>query len=168
LLPPSPDLAPELDVSQWLNAGPQLPSLAALRGKVVLVHAFQMLCPGCVLHTVPQAQRIHAALRRDDFAVLGLHCVFEHHAVMSPAALEVFAAEFRLGFPIGVDRQRPGSPLPATMAAYAMQGTPTTLLVDREGRLRLHEFGAVDDLALGVQIGTLLAERPGTRVDSRA
>lgn len=150
--------APELDVSQWLNAPAQPPSLAALRGKVVLVHAFQMLCPGCVMHALPQARRVHEGLRRDDFAVLGLHSVFEHHAAMTPAALEVFAAEFRLGFPIGVDRQLPGSALPATMAAYAMQGTPTTLLIDRQGRLRLHEFGALDDLALGLHLGMLLAE----------
>jgi thiol-disulfide isomerase/thioredoxin len=154
------DLAPELEVSQWLNAPAQQPppSLEALRGKVVLVHAFQMLCPGCVMHAVPQAKRVHEALRREDFAVLGLHSVFEHHETMTPAALAVFASEFRLRFPIGVDRPQPGSALPATMAAYGMQGTPTTLLVDRQGRLRLHEFGAIDDLALGLHIGLLLAE----------
>lgn len=152
------DLAPELDVSEWLNAPARPPTLAALRGKVVLVHAFQMLCPGCVMHALPQARRVHEAVRREDFAVLGLHSVFEHHAAMTPAALAVFASEFRLGFPIGVDRHEPGSRLPATMAAYGMQGTPTTLLIDRQGRLRLHEFGTVDDLALGVHLGLLLAE----------
>ncbi len=157
------DLAPELDVSAWLNAPAEqaAPSLAALRGKVVLVHAFQMLCPGCVMHAIPQAKRLHEALRREDFIVLGLHSVFEHHEAMTPAAVAVFAAEFRLRFPIGVDRQRPGSALPATMAAYGMQGTPTTLLVDRQGRLRLHEFGAIDDLTLGLHIGLLLAEPQG-------
>ncbi len=154
------DLAPELEVSQWLNAPAQHepPSLAALRGKVVLVHAFQMLCPGCVMHALPQAKRVHEALRREDFAVLGLHSVFEHHEAMTPAALAVFASEFRFKFPIGVDLQRPRSALPATMAAYGMQGTPTTLLIDRQGRLRMHEFGAIDDLALGLHIGLLLAE----------
>lgn len=152
------DFAPELDVSEWLNAPAGPPTLAALRGKVVLVHAFQMLCPGCVMHALPQARRVHEAVRREDFAVLGLHSVFEHHAAMTPAALAVFASEFRLGFPIGVDRHEPGSRLPVTMAAYGMQGTPTTLLIDRQGRLRLHEFGTVDDLALGVHLGLLLAE----------
>ena len=162
------DLAPELDVGQWLNApAQQTPSLAALRGKVVLVHAFQMLCPGCVMHALPQARRVHEALRREDFAVLGLHSVFEHHEAMTPAALAVFAAEFRLKFPIGVDRQRPGNALPATMAAYAMQGTPTTLLFDRSGSLRLQEFGAIDDFALGVHIGALLAE-PASAAPSQA
>ncbi len=151
------DLAPEFEADEWLNSERPL-SLAALRGKVVLVHAFQMLCPACVLHGLPQTQRVHAAIRRDDFAVLGLHTVFEHHQAMTPAALSVFAHEFRLGFPIGIDRQPANGGLPATMAAYAMQGTPTTLLIDRQGRLRLHEFGQLDDLALGLHIGALLAE----------
>lgn len=39
-----------------------------------------------------------------------------------------------------------------------MQGTPTLLLIDRAGRLRLQHFGTVDDLRLGAQLGRLLAE----------
>jgi hypothetical protein len=39
-----------------------------------------------------------------------------------------------------------------------MQGTPTTLLIDRTGRLRLAKFGHIDDLALGAAIATLIAE----------
>ncbi len=44
------------------------------------------------------------------------------------------------------------------MRAYAMQGTPTTLLFDAHGRLRRQVFGVHDDLLLGAEIGTLLAE----------
>lgn len=50
--------APALQVSQWFNTETPL-DLPALRGRVVALHAFQMLCPGCVLHGVPQAERIH-------------------------------------------------------------------------------------------------------------
>jgi hypothetical protein len=39
-----------------------------------------------------------------------------------------------------------------------MQGTPTTILIDKTGHLRLHKFGHVNDFILGVSIGTLLAE----------
>ena len=46
--------APELQVAQWFNTDAPV-TLAGLRGKVVLVDAFQMLCPGCVTHTIPQA-----------------------------------------------------------------------------------------------------------------
>ena len=47
--------APELQVAQWFNTDAPV-TLAGLRGKVVLVYAFQMLCPGCVTHTIPQAE----------------------------------------------------------------------------------------------------------------
>jgi peroxiredoxin len=148
--------APPIEAAAWLNTEAPI-TLDALRGRVVLLHAFQMLCPGCVLHGLPQAQRV-ARLARDDLVVLGLHSVFEHHDAMTPAALAAFAHEFGLRFPIAIDAHRGGDPLPATMRAYALQGTPTTLLVDRAGRLRLHRFGVLDDLELGQALGALLAE----------
>jgi hypothetical protein len=39
-----------------------------------------------------------------------------------------------------------------------MQGTPTLCLVDRRGRLRRQLFGLLDDMRLGAEIATLLAE----------
>jgi hypothetical protein len=39
-----------------------------------------------------------------------------------------------------------------------MQGTPTMILIDAEGRLRQQHFGVADDLALGAGVGRLLAE----------
>jgi hypothetical protein len=39
-----------------------------------------------------------------------------------------------------------------------LQGTPSTLVIDRAGRLRLSHFGALDDLALGGVLGRLLGE----------
>ncbi len=150
-------LAPELEVSRWFNTEQPL-SLAALRGKVVVLHAFQMLCPACVQTAIPQAQRIHRQFDANDVATIGLHTVFEHHAVMTPAALEVYIHENRLAFPIGVDRADGQSPLPLTMRTYGMQGTPTLILIDRLGRLRLHHFGNVEDLVIGAAIATLAAE----------
>ena len=152
--------APELDVSQWFNTE-AAPTLASLRGQVVLLHAFQMLCPACVRLATPQAQQVHEQFGRRGLAVLGLHTVFEHHAAMQPVSLEAYIFENRLSFPIGVDRPDGQGGLPLTMRAYGMQGTPTLVLIDRQGRLRQHAFGHVQDLALGVAIGTLLAEPSG-------
>jgi peroxiredoxin len=149
--------APELAVSRWFNT-PTPVTLAALRGRVVLLHAFQMLCPGCVAHGTPQAQRAHALFRDSDLAVIGLHTVFEHHAAMTPVSLEAFIHEYRLTFPIGVDQPAENGPIPVTMARYEMRGTPTAILIGRDGRIRHHGFGQEDDMALGAIIGTLLAE----------
>ncbi|HYD94898.1 MAG TPA: TlpA disulfide reductase family protein [Noviherbaspirillum sp.] len=150
---------PELDVAEWINT-PEPVRLAALRGRVVLLHAFQMLCPGCITHGLPQAVRVSQAFAPGDVAVIGLHTVFEHHAVMTPAALRAFAGEFRYRFPIGIDRPRPGESIPATMHALQLGGTPSAVLLDREGRVRLHHLGQIEDLALGACIGRLLAETP--------
>lgn len=154
---PRVDATPALNVSQWLNGSSAI-SLDALRGKVVVVHAFQMLCPGCVAHGIPQAIKIHHTFSRDDVVVLGLHTVFEHHAVMGPEALQVFLHEYRVPFPVGVDTPGSGSDIPLTMQAYGLQGTPSMLVIDRAGGLRLNHFGQLDDLVVGALLGQLVGE----------
>ena len=152
--------APELDVVQWFNAAEPL-SLAGLRGKVVVLHAFQMLCPGCVGAGLPQAKKIAATFPADEVAVIGLHTVFEHHEAMTPVSLAAFIHEYRLGFPIAVDRPGGDGPIPHTMAAYGMRGTPSLVLIDRAGTVRHHGFGAEDDLKIGAEIALLVAEKDG-------
>jgi hypothetical protein len=158
-LVPSEDarLAPAWDVQRWFNQ-PGRPGLVDYRGRVVAIHAFQMLCPGCVAHGIPQAQRIGRTFGSSDVAVIGLHTVFEHHQAMGPVALEAFLHEYRVDFPVGVDAPSANGAVPATMAAYGMRGTPTLILVDRMGRLRLHAFGRLDDMAVGAAISALVAE----------
>jgi hypothetical protein len=119
-----------------------------------------MLCPGCVSQGLPQAQRARATFREDDLAVIGLHTVFEHHEAQGTvAALEAFLHEYRIGFPIGIDAQDNG--VPVTMRSYGMHGTPTTLLYDRAGNLRMHQFGHVEDMTLGAAIMLAMANRGG-------
>jgi peroxiredoxin len=149
--------ADELMVSEWLNAEKPI-SLSELRGSVVVLHAFQMLCPGCVSHGIPQAIQIHHAFSRDDVVVLGLHTVFEHHAVMNPAALKVFMHEYKIPFPVGVDTAQADHPIPLTMQTYELRGTPSLVLIDRNGTVRLSHFGQIDDLRLGAILGQLTSE----------
>ena len=142
-------------VSQWFNTDVPL-TLPALAGKVVVLHAFQMLCRGCVLHGTPQALKVSRLFPPDRVAVIGLHTVFEHHAAMTPVSLEAFIHENRIAFPVGVDAVGEAHfPIPATMAHYRMQGTPSLLLFDAAGELRKHIFGQVDDMALGAEIANL-------------
>lgn len=148
--------APEWQTTDWFNT-PEPLSLSGLRGQVVLLHAFQMLCPGCVSHGLPQAQRV--AKLFPDVRVIGLHTVFEHHEAMGLASLRAFLHEYRIRFPVAADLPGPdGDPLPRTMRAYAMQGTPTTVLIDARGRLHQQIFGVHDDLLLGAEIGWLRAQ----------
>jgi peroxiredoxin len=162
----APAPAPELDVAGWVNSAPL--TLSDLRGTVVLLEAFQMLCPGCVTHGVPQAQRVHRQFGSDDLAVIGIHTVFEHHESQGPEALRVFLSEFRITFPVAIDRPVDRSSIPATMRAYELQGTPSQVLLDRAGRIRSSTLGPIDDLDLGLRIGRLLAERPEDPTGSAA
>lgn len=150
-------IAPELNVTQWINTLRNI-TLAELRGRVVVLHAFQMLCPGCVSHGLPQAAAIHEAFPAADVAVIGIHTVFEHHSAMTPVALEAFIHEYRIRFPVAIDRPSTTGSIPHTMEAFGMRGTPTLILLDRQGRIRLNHFGRMDDLRVGATIGQLVSE----------
>jgi hypothetical protein len=150
-------VTPPWHVTRWFNTPAPL-SLDALRPKVVVLHAFQMLCPGCVSHSLPQMEKLHKASAANGVAVIGLHSVFEHHQAMQPHALEAFLHEYRITHPIGVDAPSAHGAIPRTMSDYRMRGTPSLIVYDRTGQIRLHHFGRVDDLALGLLIGQLLSE----------
>jgi len=124
----------------------------------VVMHAFQMLCPGCVLHGLPQAASIHRSFDPEDVAVIGLHSVFEHHEAMTPTSLAAFLHEFRVAFPVAVDAHAEGRPIPVTMGRYQLRGTPSLVLIDRLGRLRANVFGRPADVAAGAAIASLVAE----------
>ena len=151
--------APELDVSQWFNVRGEAPTLAGLRGRVVVLEAFQMLCPGCVTRGLPQVQRLVATFG-SDITVLGLHTVFEHHDAMTPVSLEAFLYEYRITFPVGVDEHDRPDGSPVTFTQYGLQGTPSLVLIDRAGRVRLSTLGHIDDIALGAAVMRLIAEPP--------
>ncbi|MEJ5022970.1 redoxin domain-containing protein [Ochrobactrum vermis] len=152
-------IAPPLLTSGWLNTSEPL-DVSDFRGRILVIEAFQMLCPGCVSHGIPQAQRVTQTFPNDQVTVVGLHTVFEHHEIQGTReALAAFAHEYRLRFPIGIDRQN--GRFPATMTAYEMEGTPTLVVIDRNGVRRFQKFGHIDDLSLGSIIGTLLREPLG-------
>ncbi|MES2561605.1 MAG: TlpA disulfide reductase family protein [Pseudomonadota bacterium] len=150
-------LAPPLQVSVWFNVTEPL-TLLALRGSVVVLHAFQMGCPGCIQLATPQAQHIHEIFAAADVKVIGLHSVFENHATMTPDALAKFIAERGLTFPIAVDEPDGENGIPLTMKALALDGTPSLVLLDRAGRIRMKRLGHIPDLELGAAIATLAAE----------
>ncbi len=150
-------VAPAWQVERWFSTS-QAITLESLRGKVVVLAAFQMLCPGCVSRGLPQAMRVRATFPPDRVAVIGLHTVFEHHDAMTAVALQAFLGEYRITFPVGIDQPGERGPIPRTMQAYAMQGTPTLVLIDAAGHRRAQHFGQIDDLRLGAEIASLLRE----------
>jgi len=144
-------------VQTWFNTERPL-LLSALRGRIVVLAAFQVLCPNSISSGIPQARRIYETFEPTDVAVIGLHATFEHHDAYSIAMLKAFIQEYRLKFPIALDEPNPAGPIPHTMERYKMRGTPSLVLIDRNGYVRKHAFGAVDDLRIGAEIGALIQE----------
>jgi hypothetical protein len=150
--------APELAVHSWFNTDRPI-DLKSLRGRVVALVAFQALCPNSVAFAIPQARRIHETFEPKDVCVIGLHSTFEHHEAYSLPLLNAFIHEYRLKFPVAVDCANAASPIPQTMDRYNMRGTPSLVLIDRQGYIRKHAFGASEDLRIGAEIGALTQER---------
>jgi hypothetical protein len=151
-----PENPPEIQASTWLNTDAP-PTLESLKGKVVVLAAFQQHCPGSVKHGLPQAGRLSRAFSADEVAIIGLNTPFENPETQGKDALETFAGEHDLAFPIALDAAN-GKGLPKTMEAFEIQGTPTVLIFDRQGRLRRHYLGQVDDLRLGAEVMALTIE----------
>ncbi|MCP9950920.1 redoxin domain-containing protein [Actinomadura madurae] len=147
--------APPWTTTRWFNSDPL--DLTDLRGRVVVLEAFQMLCPGCVGHALPQAVQL-AQTFGDDLAVIGLHSVFEHHDAMTPTSLRAFLHEYKIHFPVAVDAHRGEDPTPLTFARYRMRGTPSTVLIDHDGNLRGQQFGALGDTAIAAAVARLIGE----------
>lgn len=159
---PETPLAPELAVSEWFNTPVPL-TLAGLRGRPVFLHSFQLLCPGCVAQAIPQVQRIERVFAHTDLQVVGIHTVFEHHAAMSPVTLRAFLHEYRLKSPVGVDLKEDGSDIPVTMQRFGLRGTPSSVLIGRDGAILHQAFGVEDDIAVGARIAMALsAPLPGS------
>jgi len=154
----NPESPPELSVAQWFNATEPL-LLGGLKGKVVMLVAFHMRCSGSLKHALPQAQRLARTFNSEEVAIIGLHMEFEDHKNMKPGLLEPFIKQEQISIPIAVDAPNGGG-LPKTMDAYGMQGTPTLLLFDRQGRLRRHYLGAADDVRISAEIMALALEPP--------
>jgi len=155
--------APELQTSHWFNTSAPI-TLDNLLGRVVLIEAFQMLCPGCVSHGLPQAKRVGETFSPNDVCVIGLHTVFEHHAAQGTVeALEAFLHEYRITFPVAIDVPSENGGAPKTMADFNMQGTPTLVLLDKKGMVRQQHFGRRQDIVVGADVMALVCE--GQRSD---
>lgn len=94
----APPAAPAWAVSRWFNT-PEPLTLDALRGRVVMLHAFQMPCPGCVSHGIPQAQRVASQFGEAP-------CDLQLGRDLGVLMAEVPAARRR---PFGTDRSQPVS-----------------------------------------------------------
>lgn len=149
--------AKPLTIDGWTN-GPNDFQLDVMDGYIKIIHAFQMLCPGCVHRGVPQTELLFRKFNGDKVKVVGLHSVFENHEAMLAFALDVFISEWKLSFPVAIDHRKEGEWMPETMRAYHLQGTPSLIVIDHTGEVRLCRFGHLDQESLETFIEKLVQE----------
>ena len=67
--------SPPLGISEWIQGAPT--SLEQEKDKIVLVEVFQVNCPGCFMHAIPEAIEIYNKYKDDGVRVLGIATAFE-------------------------------------------------------------------------------------------
>jgi hypothetical protein len=195
----------DLDVDGWLGGPPT--NISNERGKPILIKVFQVNCPGCFTHAIPETLEISAKFKDSPLLVWGLATAFEDfqlntlenlkklidfgevvgetHAVLnSQGLLNNNRLDYSITFPVAWDRLAPyhsmdylsdahdfikkdfpqfdsfpeknqklilnqvmsylkGKKYTAkTFETYQLKGTPSTLLIDRNGVLRGKWFGS--------------------------
>lgn len=100
--------------------------LAKYRGRVVLVNFWATWCPPC-RKEFPSLGRVRRLFKPAEFEVLAVNVGEDPDTVFS------FAGNTE--FPVLFDRDS------KAMAAWPVRGLPTTLLVDRQGRLAFRATG---------------------------
>jgi peroxiredoxin len=107
-------------------------SLSELRGKVVLLNFWATWCGPCRFE-MPAMERLYRTYDRKDFEILAVSTDAQGVAVTRP-----FQEENKLTFPILHDADfRVG-------LSYGARTLPMTFMVDRQGVVRQHIFGARD------------------------
>ena len=196
---------PNFGVSEWIQGAPT--NFDQEKDHVVLLDVFQVNCPGCFMHAIPEAINIYNKYKDEGVRVLGLATAFEDFDKNTLDNLRLLAETgevigetknalsmygqlkdgnklpYKIPFPLGMDNltkatgeisqdqimqfiypqipefdsqpedyrnqiiQRVKDYMKAkeysaeTFEKFALQGTPSTILVDRKGILRDVSFG---------------------------
>jgi len=197
--------APNFGVSEWVQGAPT--NFDQERDHVVVLEVFQVNCPGCFMHALPEAINIYNKFKDDGVRILGLATAFEDFDKNTLENLKMLVEtgevigetknalsaygqlkdgnklNYKIPFPVGMDNltktsgeisqekimqfiypqipdfdsqpedyrnqiiQRVTNYMKSkeyaaeTFEKYALQGTPSTIIVDRKGILRDVSFG---------------------------
>ena len=145
--------APELTgITGWLNTPGGTPlSLAALRGKVVLIDFWTYSCINCQ-RTLPHLETWYSTYQNAGLVIIGVHTpefAFEH--VTSNIAAQ--AQTLGVRYPIAIDNNY------GTWNAYNNQYWPAEYLIDASGVIRHVSFGEGNYPETEALIRQLLGQR---------
>ncbi|HEY0969667.1 MAG TPA: TlpA disulfide reductase family protein [Gemmatimonadales bacterium] len=107
-------------------------SLAALRGRPVLLNVWATWCHPCRTE-IPVLQALYERRRDEGLEIVGVSI----DAAGEDAAVRAFAREYGMTFPIWRDTDSRVTTL------FAALGVPATYLIDRDGTLRWKKVGPI-------------------------
>jgi peroxiredoxin len=119
------------------------------RGQILVMNYWASWCAPCWEET-PRLSRIDQEFASQGVIILGV-AMDEHSSKQIPQAVRSFVETQHVPYKVAL------SPAMSQMA-YGMDGLPTTLLIDRQGRVAKIYVGAVQERALRRDLNTLLHE----------
>jgi len=139
--PAMPDFTlPLVNGGQW--------RFAEHKGNVLLVNFWATWCPPCRKET-PELVELHDRYRSGGFSVVGVSLDDEPGKVVPG-----FVRQYRIPYPVL-------TPTSSFTLGEAVESLPTTLLIDRDGRVAKSYVGAVDGDEVAADVERLLSEKKG-------
>jgi len=123
-------------------------NLEHYRGRVVMLNFWASWCRPACYEEAPTLERVWQAYKDKGVVVLGVD------VQDSDEAARKFLAQFGHSFPNAPD---PGG---RVAIDYGVYGVPETFFIDRQGRVRFKQVGALTDDIARKQLDKLLAEKP--------
>jgi len=123
--------------------------IAGWRGDVVVLNTWYAACPPC------RKEAPDLVSLATDYAADGVHLVGINAADAAGAA-QAYERTFSVPYPSIADTD--GSAIAALQGAVPVQAVPTTVVVDREGRVAARILGLADSSTLRALVDDVLAE----------
>ena len=115
--------APEIKARKWFNTQ-VAPSLAMLRGRIVVVEFWATWCPPC-RKSIPHLNALHNRYKDKGVVILGLSD--EGADKVQPFIREMNKTEKDMEYPVGAGSK--------DLAAYGVTGIPCAFLLDAQGKV---------------------------------
>jgi thiol-disulfide isomerase/thioredoxin len=122
--------------------------VADLRGRIVVVNSWASWCGPCREET-PAFVELSKGVDPGDVAVVGLNVTDDD------AAARAFATEFGMPYPSIVDAE---GDILATIPGVPPSSLPSTVILDRDGRIAARVIGATDAMELASLIAAIMDE----------